>query len=204
MGEFLAAEALLTTTELFGAAELASSAGAAAGAFEAGAGWAVTGADLAGGGLFTGGGAALSGLNFGIGDVFSGIGAISALAGGRQGQVSAEFEAAQFREEQENARVAAAQDEAQRRRQLSRTLSSITAIRAGRGVELFGGGTGEAIRRQVTTEAEEDITTSRLNFLNRSRRFGLAAGQAEAKGTGELLGGFGTAAAVLGRGFART
>ena len=56
----------------------------------------------------------------------------------------------------------------------------------------------------VRGEAEEDIATSRLNFMNRSRRFGLAAGQAEAKGTGELLGGFGTAAAVLGRGFART
>lgn len=151
---------------------------------------------LGAGGLF--------GSGIGVGDIFSGIGALSSIGGGIQGQAGAEFEAAQFREEQANARVAAAQDEAQRRRQLSRTLSSITAIRAGRGVELFGGGTGEAIRRQVTTESEEDIETSRINFLNRSRRFGLAAGQAEAKGRGELLGGFGTAAAVLGRGFTRT
>ena len=138
-----------------------------------------------------------------LGNVFSGIGAVSALGGGIQGQAGAEFEAAQFREEQENARVAAAQDEAQRRRHLARTLSSINAIRAGRGVELFGGGTGDAIREQVTTEAEEDITTSRINLLNRSRRFGLSAQQAEARGTGELLGGFGTAAHVLGRGFTR-
>ena len=139
-----------------------------------------------------------------LGNVFSGIGAVSALGGGIQGQAGAEFEAAQFREEQENARVAAAQDEAQRRRHLARTLSSINAIRAGRGVELFGGGTGDAIREQVTTEAEEDITTSRINLLNRSRRFGLSAQQAEARGTGELLGGVGTAAQVLGRGFTRT
>ena len=116
----------------------------------------------------------------------------------------AEFEAMQFREEQENARVAAIQDEAQRRRQLLRTLSSINALRAGRGVEMFEGGTGEAIRKQVVLETEEDITTSKLNAMNRSRRFGLAAGQAEARGTAELLGGFGTAANILGRGFIRT
>ena len=148
--------------------------------------------------------AGLFGSGIGFGDVFSGVGALSAVGGGVQGQASAEFEAAQFKEEQANARAAAAQDEAQRRRHLARTLSSITALRAGRGVELFGGGTGEAIRKQVTTEAEEDISTSRLNFLNRSRRFGLSADQAEARGTGELLGGFGTAAAILGKSYART
>ena len=193
MGEFLAAEALLTTTELFAAAEAT---GTAASVLQ-------TGGALASGGGISGAGFALPGLS-GIGNIFSGFGALSSIAGGRQGQASAEFEAAQFREEQENARVAAAQDEVQRRRQLSRTLSSINAIRAGRGVELFGGGTGDAIREQVTTEAEEDITTSRINLLNRSRRFGLSAQQAEARGTGELLGGVGTAAQVLGRGFTRT
>ena len=193
MGEVLAAEAILTTTELFAAAEAT---GTAASVLQAG------GALSTGGGL-AGIGSAFSGFG-GIGNIFSGIGAISSLAGGVQGQAGAEFEAAQFREEQENARVAAAQDEAQRRRQLSRTLSSINAIRAGRGVELFGGGSEAAIRKQVITESEEDITTSRINLLNRSRRFGLSAQQAEARGTGELLGSVGTAAQVLGRGFTRT
>ena len=143
MGWFLAPEVLLTTTELFGAAELTgiSAAGLMAPASVAEAAL-VTGGGVAGaGGLF--------GSGVGVGDIFTGIGAVSALAGGRQGQIGADFEAAQFREEQENARVAAIQDEAQRRRQLMRTLSSINALRAGRGVEMFEGGTGEAIRKQV-------------------------------------------------------
>ena len=199
MGEFLlplfAAEApLVLGSAPAGALITAGASGATAGAGISGL-TAIAGAGGAGG---------LFGSGLTAGDAFSGVGALSSVAGGRQAQAGAEFEAAQFREEQANARAAAAQDEAQRRRQLSRTLSSITALRAGRGVEMFGGGTGDAIRRQVTTEAEEDISTSRLNFLNRSRRFGLSAEQAELRGTGELLGGFGTAAAILGKSFART
>src|SRR3990167_10587573 len=192
MGWFLAPELLLATIPegalvTAGATGLGTAASVPAFSFTAGA---------AASGLF--------GTGIAAGDVLSGIGALSSVAGGRQGQVGADFEAMQFREEQENARVAAIQDEAQRRRQLMRTLSSINALRAGRGVEMFEGGTGDAIRKQVVLETEEDIATSKLNAMNRSRRFGLAAGQAEARGTAELLGGFGTAANILGRGFIRT
>ena len=189
MGMFLPAVSIIAATE--GAGALVGAGGALISASAA--------ADV---GIGAGLGSLFSQIPFG--NIFSGIGAVSALAGGRQGQIGADFEAMQFREEQENARVAAIQDEAQRRRQLSRTLSSINALRAGRGVEMFEGGTGEAIRKQVVLETEEDITTSKLNAMNRSRRFGLAAGQAEARGTAELLGGFGTAANILGRGFVRT
>lgn len=149
-------------------------------------------------------GAAAAGSALSLSNVLSGVGAASALAGGAQGAAGADFEAAQFREEQENARVAAAQEEVQRRRQLARTLSSINAIRAGRGLDVFGTGTGRAQREDVIKESEEDIATSRLNAMNRSRRFGLSAEQSELKGRGELLGGVGTAAAILGKSFSRT
>ena len=198
MGEFLvlmAAEAAGTEAALF-AAESAALAGTGAIAGESAALMSsVAGASAVAGSPI------LGSLSFG--NVLSGFGALSALSGGARGQAAAEFEAAQFREEQENARVAAMQEEVQRRRQLQRTLSSINAIRAGRGVEMFDGGSGEAIRRQVISEGEEDINTMKINYLNRARRFGLAAEESTLKGQSAMLGGVGTAAQIMGKNFAR-
>ncbi len=135
-----------------------------------------------------------------IGSGLATLGAVSALAGGFRGAQAAEFEAAQFREEMEIARVAAEQEEVQRRRQLRATLAAQTAIRAGRGVELFGSGSFEAIRKRTIEEAEEDITTAKLNALSRSRRFSLAAAEAESRGQSAILGGVGTAATAFAKG----
>lgn len=130
------------------------------------------------------------------GNVLSGLGAVSSLAGGIQGQQSAEFLQAQYAEEEANAKAAAAQDELQRRRQLGAVLSTQRAIFAGRGTELFGA-TQQKIQERTKIEAEEDIQTSTLNYLSRARRYNLAGSQAGVQGRQALLGGVGGAAKSL-------
>lgn len=130
------------------------------------------------------------------GNALSALGVVSSLASGVQGYQGAEFLQDQYEEESANAKTTAAQDELQRRRQLNSVLASQRAIFASRGVELFGG-SQQAIQAQTKKEAEEDIETSRTNYLSRSRRYGLAANQAQAQGTGALLGGVGGAAKSL-------
>lgn len=192
MGELVTVP-LIVATEAGAVAGAGGAAVSLAGAVDAGL--SVTSA-LGASGL----GSAFSAIPWGgIGNVLSGVGALSALAGGRQSAAGYDLLAAQYEEEAANARVAAAQDELQRRRQLKATLSAQTAIRAGRGVELFGGGTGEAIRDRTIAEAEEDILTSRLNFQSRARRFDLAADKASGDATGALLGGVGNAASAASR-----
>lgn len=191
MGELVALSAL--------EAGSAAATAAAVGAEASFAG--VTGASLVSGtagsaGLFS----SLAAVPWGgIGNVLSGVGALSALAGGMQSSAGYDLLSAQYEEEAANARTAAAQDELQRRRQLKATLSAQTAIRAGRGVELFGGGTGEAIRDRTIAEAEEDIQTSKLNYLSRARRFDLAADKASNDSTAALLGGVGNAASAASK-----
>jgi len=131
-----------------------------------------------------------------LGNVFSGLGAVSSLAGGVQGMQGAEFLEAQYEEEAANARTAAAQDELQRRRQLNTVLASQRAIFASRGIELFGG-SQQAIQEGTKQQAEEDISTSKINILSRARRYGLAGAQAAVQGTGAFLGGVGGAAKSL-------
>ena len=133
----------------------------------------------------------------GIGDVLSGVGALSSLAGGVQGQQSQAFLAEQYAEEKAATEAAAAQDELQRRRQLDSILAGQRAIFASRGVELFGG-SQQAITTRTKREAEEDIETSRSNYLSRARRYGLAGGQATLAGRSDLLGGVGKAATQIG------
>lgn len=131
-----------------------------------------------------------------VGNALSAAGAVSSLAGGIQGQQSAEFLQAQYAEEEANAKAAAAQDELQRRRQLNSVLATQRAIFAGRGTELFGGSQMK-IQERTKIEAEEDIETSTLNYLSRARRYNLASGQAGAQGRQALLGGVGGAAKSL-------
>lgn len=177
----------------------------AAGAASASAASAATAASAAGAGSAAAGAIGASGLGFTaaslpswltLGNALSALGAVSSLASGYQGYQGAEFLRAQYEEEAANAKTAAAQDELQRRRQLDSVLASQRAIFASRGVELFGG-SQQAIQAQTKKEAEEDIETSRTNYLSRSRRYGLAANQAQAQGTGALLGGVGGAAKSL-------
>jgi len=119
--------------------------------------------------------------------------AISSIAGGIQAKRAADTEAAQYREEADNARTAAIQDETQRRKQLQRTLATQQAIRAGSGFELFSP-TFSNIQAQTTKDAESDIETAQINFMSKQGRFLLGAEGAEASGQSKMLAGFGQAA----------
>ena len=192
MGEWFAAPLILGMAPE-GALITAGASGLTAGAGISGL-TAIAGPSTVGlGGLF--------GTGLGPGDVVSGVGALSSLAGGVQGAQAADFSRMQFEEEAANARTAAAQDETQRLRRLRSTLATQNALRAGRGVELFGGGTGEAIRQDTIGQTQEDIETSRLNYLSKARRFDLAAGQESIRGRSAILGGIGGAATALSPSF---
>lgn len=124
------------------------------------------------------------------------VSAGASIAAGVQQARAAEIEARQYEDERRNAATAAEQDEAERRRELARTLAAQEAMRAGRGTELFSQNALN-IRQQTIAAAEDDINTSRLNFLSRQRRYALGAQGARSSATGALIGGFADATGTL-------
>jgi|GEM_PF-3386860 len=126
--------------------------------------------------------------------------ASASIYGGVQANKAAKLEAAQYEDARETARVAALQDEVQKREQLQRVLGTRQAIRAGRGLDLYSG-SAKAGTKEVIRQAERDILTAQVNYLSQQRKFGLGASGARAAGTGALVSGFGKAAgSVLGSG----
>lgn len=206
MGEWLVAaevmggfETAVAAAEVSSAAMAASAATSAAGLGIEGAAGGMVQAGGLGPGFFDGIGSSIASeiSSRPFGSAMSGIGALSALAGGQAGYDASQFARMQYEEEAANARAAATQDETQRLRRLRSTLATQNALRAGRGVELFAGGSGEAIRKDTIAQTEEDSQTSRLNLLSRARRFDLAAGQEDVRGRSAILGGVGGAASAL-------
>ena len=116
---------------------------------------------------------------------------------------AANAQAAQLAEEQRAARLAAEQEIAAKRRDLGRVLSSMDALRAGRGLDL-NSGTGAAIRGSSIEQAEADIATIEANANNRTRRLGLASDSALTRGRNQaqaaLVGSYGQAVGSLAGG----
>lgn len=135
--------------------------------------------------------------SIGIGTILSVVGTVvsiaSKIAGAAQQADAAAAERAQFEAQQKQAEIAALQDEAQRRQELTRVLASQDAIRAGRGLDLYSP-TGLAIRTDTINQAETDIATSRLNYLTKARYYGLGAEAASTREDNALIGGFSSAA----------
>lgn len=130
--------------------------------------------------------------------VASAVSTVTSIAGGIGAKAAADRDADQYREEQENARVAGLQEETERRRELQRQLASVDAIRGGRGVELYSP-TADNIRSELERAASEDINTIRLNASNRARRYGAAADASKSQGTGALISGIGQGLSSAGR-----
>jgi mannitol-specific phosphotransferase system IIBC component len=101
------------------------------------------------------------------------IGTATAATGqimkGQEEARSAEFEAQQQKVQRETLAIQAKQDEAKRRNELTSSLETIQAIRAGRGVGESSPG-GMALFDQITSSAERDISTSRFNFAQRGEQ----------------------------------
>lgn len=125
-------------------------------------------------------------------------GASSIFAGreqARQAKTQAAWQAQELKIQSEENKIAAAQDEAARRRELTYSLQTIEAIRAGRGTG-SGSPTAATIQDDVTETASRDMRSSRLNFLraadqsSRQAAFSLSEGNRAARSAqiGGLLG----------------
>ena len=101
------------------------------------------------------------------------------VAGQEQARAAA-MEAEGYRAQEQALRTAAAQDEARRRDQLTSSLDTILAIRAGRSV---GGGspTETAILNDITEDSLDDIRTSRTNILQRAEQANMQSELSERK-----------------------
>lgn len=118
------------------------------------------------------------------------------LLGGMQGRAAANIERQQYEEQARLASLQAKQAEEERRKDLTRTLATQDALRAGRGVDLFSP-TGNTIRDQTLADAESDIANIRINQGSAGARYQLAGQGATARASAALIGGIGTAAGGL-------
>jgi len=108
---------------------------------------------------------------------------------GQEESRSAQFEQQQLQIQEQSYRTAAAQREAQRRRDLTSAFETIQAIRAGRGVGA-GSPTGMAILENVIDTVERDISIEKANLLERAdtaRRASILAGN---RASTSLLSGY--------------
>ena len=141
-----------------------------------------------------------------------GLSATSTIMEGRERSAAASFEAQQLegrsgeysRQEQEY-RIAAAQTEARRREELTTSLETIAAIRAGRGVGAASP-TGLTILENLSRDESRDIRTERLNYLTRAEQAKInaknantAAGLARRKSRMSLISSYVEAGAGLAK-----
>lgn len=109
----------------------------------------------------------------------SALNAFSSVQRGQEEARAAQFEQEQFKVREQQTRTAAAQEEAQRRRELTASMETIQSIRAGRGVGQSSP-TGLAILEDARVDSERDIGTIRTNAAtaaDMARRSGEIAGQ---------------------------
>lgn len=119
------------------------------------------------------------------------------VASANQAQGAAKIQRQQYEEEKRASALAAAQEEADKRRELNAVLSAQDTLRAGRGLDLMSS-TGDAIRRDSVEQAENDILTIRLNSDRQARRYDLAGSQAKAQGNQAAMSGYASAAGTVG------
>ncbi|MFC5355655.1 hypothetical protein [Azospirillum himalayense] len=118
--------------------------------------------------------------------------AVSAYSSIQQGQAqSAALKAQQQqqRQREEQLRTRAMQDEAARREELASNLSTIEAIRAGRGLSQTSP-TALVIRDDLTDNAMDDMRVSRLNILNGAESARQSAEQAGNAASNALTAGY--------------
>ena len=129
----------------------------------------------------------------------TGAQAVGSVMRGREEARAAAFETQQFKIQEENARIAAKQDEANRREELTNSIETIQALRGARNLSATSPG-GLALLEGVTEEAQDDIRTSRLNYLQRADQANRAATMSRRRGKTSLLAGYLGAAEAVGTG----
>ena len=145
----------------------------------------------------------MSGLELAIGTTVAGIAAqvTGRQMAARETSYAAGVEEQQLRQQENMTRTAAQQAEARRREELTSSLETIDAIRAGRGLSLTSP-TGKAIYDETIELAERDIGVEKANdaakaeqirtsanLTARRRRMSLIAG--DVASVGDLASGLG-------------
>ncbi len=108
---------------------------------------------------------------------------------GRERSAASAFEAQQFDRQNQEYQTASAQAEARRREELTSSLETIQAIRAGRGVGQ-GSPTGQAILDNIVQDESRDIRTERLNYLTKSEQARMAASMSRRKAKTSLIASY--------------
>jgi hypothetical protein len=130
----------------------------------------------------------------------AGISAFGSIMQGRAQASAARFEQQQLRRQEQVLRTQASQAEARRREDLTASMETVMALRAGRGVGM-GSPTGRAMFESV--DEERDIRTERLSYLMRADSARMGAVMAGQRARQSLMAGYlGAGSAIVG-GFGR-
>ena len=113
----------------------------------------------------------------------------STIMAGREASRAAAFEAQQHDRERQELQIASAQTEARRREQLTSSLETILAIRAGRGVG-EASPTATAAFEEIISDESRDIRVERLNYLSRAESSRLAGQMSRRKAKTSLLASY--------------
>lgn len=127
------------------------------------------------------------------------LGTVTQAAGtmmaAREQSAAARFEAEQQKRQEQETRIAADQAETKRRDELTASLQTLAALRAGRGVGQQSP-TGLAILNSTVEDGETDTRTERLSYLTRAEQFRMGSEMNQRKAKMSLIAG--TVGAVSG------
>lgn len=133
-----------------------------------------------------------------IGSIVAGVASAGAgIAGAASASKAARAEVAQHEQEMQLAAIAADQEEVTRRRKLEGILAQNEALRGARGLALDTG-TARALRESNIAEAEDDISTIRLNKAGLMQRSAYGIESAKMRASTTMLSGIGSAIGSLG------
>jgi hypothetical protein len=118
-----------------------------------------------------------------------GTSAIGSIMAGRERAGAQLFEAEERRRQEELYRIAGAQAETRRREQLTSSLETIMAIRAGRGVGQASP-TGRAAFEEIIEDESRDVRAERINYLSRAEESRLASQMLRRQSRMSLLSGY--------------
>ncbi len=121
--------------------------------------------------------------------VSTAVGVYSSIKQGEAQSAALKAQQQQQQQREQQLRTQALQDEAARREELTSQLSTIDAIRAGRGNSLTSP-TALTIRDDVTNDAMDNMRVSRLNILNGAESARQSAEQSGAAASTALTSGY--------------
>lgn len=131
--------------------------------------------------------------------VSTAISAGTAIIGGMQQSRALEMERRQHEENAELAKLAAAQEESARLKELDKMLATQRAMAIARGYDPDESGSFLALQEEDRRQALADIETAKITRLSQARASRYAAAQAGSNTGGAMLSSFGGAAGSLFR-----